>query len=137
MDDRSGSESAIILASPSDKTDPIAALNSSLTAGEILDLRLKADLVVLSACNTGRGQITGEGVIGLTRSFLSAGVPSLVVSLWQVPDKPTSALMIAFHENRKKGDGNAQALRQAMLTTMKDYPNPQDWAGFMVVGRSD
>ena len=137
MDDRSGSDSAIILASPADTTDPIAELNSSLTAGEILDLRLKADLVVLSACNTGRGQITGEGVIGLTRSFLSAGVPSLVVSLWQVPDKPTSALMIAFHENRKKGDGNAQALRQAMLTTMKEYPNPQDWAGFMVVGRSD
>lgn len=137
MDDRSGSESAIILASPIDKNDPIAELNSSLTAGEILDLRLKADLVVLSACNTGRGQITGEGVIGLTRSFLSAGVPSLVVSLWQVPDKPTSSLMIAFHENRKKGNGNAQALRQAMLATMKDYPNPQDWAGFMVVGRSD
>ena len=137
MDDRSGSDSAIILASPSDKTDPIAELNSSLTAGEILDLRLNADLVVLSACNTGRGQITGEGVIGLTRSFLSAGVPSLVVSLWQVPDKPTSSLMIAFYENRKKGDGNAQALRQAMLTTMKEYPNPQDWAGFMVVGRSD
>ena len=137
MDNRSGSESAIILASPSDKTDPIAELNSSLTAGEILDLRLNADLVVLSACNTGRGQITGEGVIGLTRSFLSAGVPSLVVSLWQVPDKPTSSLMIAFYENRKKGDGNAQALRQAMLTTMKEYPNPQDWAGFMVVGRSD
>ncbi len=136
MDDRSGSESAIILAS-SDKNDPIAELNSSLTAGEILDLRLKADLVVLSACNTGRGQITGEGVIGLTRSFLSAGVPSLVVSLWQVPDKPTASLMIAFHKNRKKGDGNAQALRQAMLATMKDYPNPQDWAGFMVVGRSD
>ena len=137
MDDRSGSESAIILASSTDKNDPIAELNSSLTAGEILDLRLNADLVVLSACNTGRGQITGEGVIGLTRSFFSAGVPSLVVSLWQVPDKPTSSLMIAFHENRKKGDGNAQALRQAMLATMKDYPNPQDWAGFMVVGRSD
>ncbi len=139
MDDRTGSESAIILANTTPNTDrnPLNELNSTLTAGEILDLRLNANLVVLSACNTGRGQITGEGVIGLTRSFLSAGVPSLVVSLWQVPDKPTSTLMIAFHENLKKGEDKAQALRQAMLTTMKQYPEPTDWAGFMLVGRSD
>lgn len=147
LDDRSGLENAIILANPelnskadpkaNSKADPLADLNSSLTAGEILDLRLKADLVVLSACNTGRGYINGEGVIGLSRSFLSAGVSSLVVSLWQVPDQPTSALMIAFHENRKKGEGKAQALRQAMLTTMEQYPDPQDWAGFMLIGRSD
>jgi CHAT domain-containing protein len=139
MDDRSGSESAIILANTATPTDknPLNELNSTLTAGEILDLRLNANLVVLSACNTGRGQITGEGVIGLTRSFLSAGVPSLVVSLWQVPDKPTSTLMIAFHENLKKGENKAQALRQAMLTTMQQYPEPTDWAGFMLVGRSD
>ncbi len=139
MDDRSGSESAIILANTTPNTDknPLNELNSTLTAAEILDLRLNANLVVLSACNTGRGQITGEGVIGLTRSFLSAGVPSVVVSLWQVPDKPTSALMIAFHENLKKGEDKAQALRQAMLTTMNQYPEPTDWAGFMLVGRSD
>ena len=133
LDERQGLESAIVLANSSLASRP----DELLTASEILDLKLTANLVVLSACNTGRGKITGDGVIGLSRSFMSAGVPSVVVSLWQVPDAPTSALMIAFHQNLIEKMDKAQALRQAMLTTLKLYPNPQDWAGFMLVGRSD
>lgn len=56
--------------------------NGLLTAAEILDLKLNAELVVLSACDTGRGKITGDGVIGLSRALISAGVPSVLVSLW-------------------------------------------------------
>jgi CHAT domain-containing protein len=132
MDERSGLESAIVLSNSGTRGE-----GDRITASEILSLNLTANLVVLSACNTGRGKITGDGVIGLSRSFMSAGVPSVVVSLWQVPDAPTSALMIAFHQNLTQNPDKAQALRQAMLKTLKTYPQPRDWAGFMLVGRAE
>ena len=105
-----------------------------LTAKEILDSQLSADLVVLSACDTGRGRITGDGVVGLSRSFLAAGVPSVMVSLWQVPDEATSALMLSFYQQRLTGDDNAHALRQAMLSMLDEYPAPLNWAAFTLVG---
>ncbi|NJM87886.1 MAG: CHAT domain-containing protein [Hydrococcus sp. RU_2_2] len=108
-----------------------------LTAGEIFDLKLQADLAVLSACDTGRGKITGDGVIGLSRSLLTAGVSSVVVSLWEVPDKPTASLMVEFYRNLQKSPDKAQALRQAMLTQMKLTPSPRDWAGFVLIGSAD
>ncbi|HEY9831368.1 MAG TPA: CHAT domain-containing protein, partial [Stenomitos sp.] len=108
-----------------------------LTAGELLNLKLNADLVVLSACNTGRGKITGDGVIGLSRSLISAGTPSVIVSLWSVPDAPTALLMTELYRNLKQNPDKAQALRQAMLTTMKQQPNPYNWAAFTLVGEAD
>jgi CHAT domain-containing protein/uncharacterized protein HemY len=108
-----------------------------LTAEEILNLKLNADLVVLSACNTGRGRITGDGVIGLSRALISAGVPSVIVSLWSVPDAPTAELMTQFYQNLQKNPDKAQALRQAMLTTMKQHPNPKDWAAFTLIGEAE
>jgi CHAT domain-containing protein/Tfp pilus assembly protein PilF len=113
----------------------IALTNGFLTASEIFDLQLPADLVVLSACNTGRGDLTGDGVVGLSRSLVAAGVPSVVVSLWSVSDNATKVLMEEFYRNlRVKKLAKAQALRQAMLTTMKDYPNPNFWAAFTLIG---
>ena len=108
-----------------------------LTANEILDLKLNAELVVLSACDTGRGRITGDGVIGLSRSLIAAGTPSVIVSLWSVPDAPTAELMTEFYRNwlERKLD-KAQALRQAMLKTMKNHPNPKDWAAFTLIGEA-
>ena len=134
LDDLRGLGSAIALA-PDHPGTPNDGL---LTAEEILDLKLSADLVVLSACDTGRGRITGDGVIGLSRSFISAGVPSIIVSLWAVPDAPTAELMTAFYTNWQvtKLD-KAQALRQAMLTTMKTHPNPRDWAAFTLIGEAE
>ncbi len=111
--------------------------NGLLTAEEILDLKLDADLVVMSACNTGRGQITGDGIIGLSRSWISAGVSSVIVSLWLVPDESTSTLMTNFYQNMQKDPDKAQALRQAMLTTMKQNPNPRDWAAFTLIGEAE
>ena len=109
-----------------------------LTSGEILGLQLQADLVVLSACNTARGRITDYGVIGLSRSFIVAGVPSVIVSLWSVPDAPTASLMTEFYRNwRERKLDKAQALRQAMLITMKSHPNPKNWAAFTLIGEAE
>jgi CHAT domain-containing protein/predicted negative regulator of RcsB-dependent stress response len=113
----------------------IALTNGFLTSGEIFDMQLSANLVVLSACDTGRGDLTGEGVVGLSRSLSVAGVPSVIVSLWEVNDEATKALMEEFYRNLQvKKLPKAQALRQAMLTTMVDYPNPNFWSAFMLVG---
>ncbi|NER99533.1 MAG: CHAT domain-containing protein, partial [Symploca sp. SIO1B1] len=104
--------------------------NGLLTAGELFDMELNAELVVLSACKTGQGDITSDGVIGLSRSLIAAGVPSIIVSLWSVPDAPTADLMTQFYQHLDKNNNKAQALRQAMLDTMKEHPNPKDWAAF-------
>lgn len=124
-----GVPGAIALASTS-KDDGL------LTAGDLLNLKLKAELVVLSACDTGRGKITGDGVIGLSRSLISAGAPSIVVSLWKVPDAPTGLLMTEFYRNLKQNPDKAQALRQAILITKQRHPNPADWSGFTLIGEA-
>jgi tetratricopeptide (TPR) repeat protein len=129
-----GTPGAIALA-PSGTGEPNDGL---LTANEILDLKLNAELVVLSACDTGRGQITSDSVIGLSRSLILAGTSSVVVSLWSVPDAPTAELMTEFYQNweERKMD-KAQALRQAMLTIMKrPGATPKDWAAFTLIGES-
>ena len=116
---------------------PSATDDGLLTASEILKLRLTAQLVVLSACDTGQGRITGDGVIGLSRAFISAGVPSLVVSLWSVPDAPTAALMMQFYQALRQNPDRAAALRSAMLKTLKQYPNPVNWAAFTLIGEAE
>ena len=119
---------AIALAS-SDQDDGL------LTYEEIFDLDLQAELVVLSACDTGRGEITGDGVIGLSRSFIAAGAPSVIVSLWSVPDAETAFLMTEFYRNlQEKKLDKAQSLREAMLTAIKKHPDPRNWAAFTLIG---
>ncbi len=108
-----------------------------LTSSEILDLKLNAELVVLSACNTGRGKLTGDGVVGLSRALISAGVSSIIVSLWLVPDAATAELMAEFYRQLQLNQNKAQALRQAMLMTMKMHPTPQDWAAFTLIGEAE
>ncbi len=127
FNDKNGLESAISFAY--DDKQPI-----TLTAAEILKLNLKAELVVLSACNTAKGKITGDGVIGLSRAFILAGTPSIIVSLWSIPDAETGKLMPEFYRNLQANSDRAQALRQAMLTTMQDYPHPRNWAAFTLIG---
>jgi CHAT domain-containing protein/uncharacterized protein HemY len=127
---------AIALAPSGRNTEANASL---LRASELLQLDqpLNAELVVLSACDTGRGDLSGDGVIGLSRSFISAGVPSLLVSLWAVPDAPTAELMTEFYRQRAATGDNAQALRQAMLQTMRTHPEPRNWAAFTLIGEAD
>ena len=114
-----------------------------VTAEEILGLRLRGtDMVVLSACDTGLGEVkTGEGVFGLRRAFDQAGAKSLIMSLWAVPDKETRELMVDFYNNIIKRNMNrCQALRQAALKEMKivkkryGHAYPLCWGGFVMVG---
>jgi CHAT domain-containing protein/Tfp pilus assembly protein PilF len=116
---------------------PSANDDGFLTTGEILKLKLNAELVVLSACDTGQGKVTGDGVIGLSRSLIVAGVPSTIVSLWAVPDVASSQLMTEFYRHLSSNPDKAQALRQAMLTTMKQYPQPYNWAAFTLIGEAE
>jgi CHAT domain-containing protein/Flp pilus assembly protein TadD len=123
-----GTPGAIALAPTSDD-------EGFLTSGELINMKLKANLVVLSACNTGGGNITGDGIIGLSRSLITAGVKSVMVSLWSIPDAPTAELMSQFYDNYLNQEMNkAQALRSAMLSMIEQGANPKDWAGFTLIG---
>ncbi len=105
---------------------------------EITRFRLNADVVVLSACETGSGRLQGqEGVMNLARAFLIAGSRSVVASLWAVDDRSTATLMESFYQHLKTGITVNEALRQAQLDFIKDYGDkakPNMWAGFEVIG---
>lgn len=108
-----------------------------LTVGEILSLRLQADLTVLSACQTGLGQeVTGEGVVGLTRAFLYAGTRAAVVSLWRVEDESTALLMTRFYARIGRGDPPGLALQRAKAELRADarFAHPFFWAAFLLYG---
>ncbi len=116
-------------------SDP--AEDGILQVFEIFKLRLQADLVVLSACESGKGrQLRGEGVLGLTRAFLYAGAPSLVVSLWQVADGPTADFMLTFHRQLRTGGSKSDALRSAKLEAIQSgtRSHPFYWAPFVLIG---
>jgi CHAT domain-containing protein len=112
-----------------------------LYSGEIYNLKLNADLVVLSACETGLGKIQkGEGIIGLTRALLYAGAKNILVSLWQVNDKSTSELMVDFYKNSLANKGQlsySEALRNAKLKMISEgrYAHPFFWSPFILIGK--
>jgi len=108
-----------------------------LEARELLTMNLRAELVVLSACETARGHVgAGEGIIGLSWALLVSGVPSTVLSQWKVASDSTSAFMTAFHQNRKKGVSDAESLRAAALSLRKNsaWQHPFYWAPFTLIG---
>ncbi|NEO87266.1 MAG: CHAT domain-containing protein [Spirulina sp. SIO3F2] len=113
---------------------PTARADGFLTSQEIAQLELAADLVVLSACDTGQGRVTDDGVVGLARSFMAAGADTVVVSLWAIPDAPTAKLMVSFYQKLAEHGDKAQALREAMLATKETYPHPMNWAAFTLMG---
>ena len=116
---------------------PSGADSGMLTADEIAESTTNAELVVMSACDSGRGAINDEGVIGLSRAWMAAGAPSVIVSLWAIPDEPTRYLMVDFYRLLTAGSGKAEALREAMLATRAKHPNPADWAAFVLLGEPD
>jgi CHAT domain-containing protein len=108
-----------------------------LEAWELLNMDLKADLVVLSACETARGRVgAGEGMIGLSWALFVAGTPTTVVSQWKVDSASTTELMLEFHRNRLAANSKAQSLRKAMLKMLgsNQYKHPFYWAPFVVIG---
>lgn len=140
LDDANPLYSYVVLA-----PDPgVAGDDGVLEAREILNLRLGADLVVLSACESARGRFgRGEGVIGMSWALFVAGVPASVVSQWKVDAASTTDLMVAFHarwqassRRRSTNDAKATALQDASRAVMADarYRHPFYWAGFIVMG---
>ena len=109
------------------------------TALEAADLNLLGtQLVVLSACDTGLGEIaSGDGVYGLRRAFAIAGAETQLMSLWQVSDFGTKSLMARYYENLIAGRGRSEALRQAQLAMIEagdEYSWPYYWAAFILAG---
>ncbi len=114
--------------------------DGNLYCGEIYNLTINADLVVLSACETGLGKIsTGEGVIGLSRALVYAGAKNIIVSFWKVADESTAQLMVDFYKIllQNKNQNFSIALRQAKLDLIKgdQYSSPYYWAPFVLIGR--
>jgi CHAT domain-containing protein len=107
-----------------------------LTAEDVAGWNLSnTELVVLSACETGLGDIvTGEGVFGLRRAFVLAGAQTLVMSLWKVPDEQTKELMINFYNHLLEGKPRAEALREAQLAMKEKFPDPYYWGAFICQG---
>jgi CHAT domain-containing protein/tetratricopeptide (TPR) repeat protein len=140
FDDMSPLYSQIVLA----QSEGDAEEDGLLEAWEIMPMRLQAGLVVLSACQTARGRIgRGEGVIGMSWALLVAGVPTTVVSHWNVDSNSTADLMVAFHRTLRKGPSagrdrpsKAEALQAAQRELLRTsaYAHPFYWAGFSVVG---
>jgi len=108
--------------------------DGNLTVSELYGLTLNAELVTLSACETALGEVNrGDDVVGLTRGFLYAGSKSIVASLWAVSDDATAHLMAGFYLNLKTMP-KASALRQAILATKQQYPQPALWSAFQLTG---
>jgi len=113
-------------------------IDNVLYASEVYNMNLNADLVVLSACETGLGKVVaGEGVIGLTRGFLYAGAKNLTVSLWQVSDLSTAKLMTDFFQRVAKGKNLSESLRKAKLKLLEseNYASPYYWSPFILIGK--
>ena len=122
-----------IFLKPDEKED------GSLYTGEIYNLNINADLVTLSACETGLGKVAkGEGIVGLSRALQYAGANNIIVSLWQVADESTSQMMIEFYKYNLNNDhhGYNTALRHAKLSLLdsEKYARPYYWAPFILVG---
>ena len=116
------------------------ANNQKLYFSELYGMDIPAEMVVLSACNTGNGLLkSGEGIMSMSRALTYAGVKSAVVSLWQVPDKETAEIMLSFYEHLKNGQSKAEALANAKTKFINDNPmknHPFYWAGFIINGDS-
>jgi hypothetical protein len=108
-----------------------------LTVDKLYSMNIDAEMVTLSACETGLGKVAnGDDVVGLTRDFLYAGSNSIVSSLWKVDGQATGDLMTGLY-NAMKDTGKYQALRQAQLSTRQKYPHPYYWASFQLTGNGD
>lgn len=107
-----------------------------LTVKEVQDMGLRAQLVVLSCCFTGRGDIKAEGMIGMCRAFLAAGARAVVAALWGLDDKGTSYFMERFYSYLNEGKSASLSLQQAMadMRRNKDYVEPRYWAPFFLIG---
>jgi CHAT domain-containing protein len=118
---------------------PRSSEDGILQIGEIMRLKMAADLVTLSACSTGLGKfVSGEGILGLTRAIFYAGARNVAVSLWNVNDSATATLMESFYRNMKQGVPKDEAMRRAKLALLRgqqrSWQHPFFWAAFVIQG---
>jgi len=114
----------------------IRLAGSYLSLYDLYELRLSAELVVLSGCATGLNVVTaGDELMGLVRGLLQAGAQSLVLSLWDVNDRSTSDFMVAFYRRFQAGATKAESLQGAMSDLRAKYSHPYHWAPFVLIGR--
>jgi CHAT domain-containing protein/tetratricopeptide (TPR) repeat protein len=133
------------------RSAPDATRDGRLSVREIYSLELHADLVVLSACRTGVGKVSGDGIMGLTRAFVYAGTPSIVSSLWDVADEPAAFLLPEFYRSLQRHSDKSRALRTAQLSLLRALragqvtvataggrvalpEHPALWASFVLIG---
>lgn len=126
----------------SEYSDTSSTEDGFLHTYELYNLQLKAQLAVLSACNTGKGRLhESEGVINLARGFTYAGVPSIVMTLWEVEDKAGAEIMLNFYDNLRKGMQKDEALRQAKMDYLKQKPqfraHPYFWSAYVLIGNTE
>jgi CHAT domain-containing protein len=108
-----------------------------LEAWELMDMNITADLAVLSACETGRGEAnSGEGIVGLSWAFFIAGTPRVVATQWKVDSASTSEVMQNFHQTLRKSSNVAKSLQMAMVKQLKKTRHPFYWAGFVHIGKN-
>lgn len=107
-----------------------------LTMSDVLEVKLRARLVVLSCCHSGQGSVKAEGVVGIARAFLAAGARSVLASLWAIDDKATLEFMRSFYQNLLVGRRASEALNQAMkcLRESHNYGDVKYWAPFVLIG---
>ena len=145
---------AVLVVPRAGTTDATPNHDGTLTAQEIYGLQLQADLVVLSACRSGGGKLTGDGMATFARAFMYAGTPSMITSVWDVADESSARLVPEFYRVWRGGTSKARALRAAQLTFLKNLragtlkvdtaagqvvlpEHPALWAGFMLIGEPD
>lgn len=115
-------------------TLPEGMENGVLTAQEVAEMNLQGlELAVLSACQTGIGEVKEDGVIGLQRGFKKAGAQSLIISLWSIDDEATQLMMTTFYRAMMNGDGRQAAFLKAQNTVRRKYPAPHYWAPFILL----
>jgi len=134
LDDQDPLKSKLVFAK-----DQESGYDGLLNVYELYNMDLQAGMVVLSACNTGTGEMkSGEGIMSLARGFFYAGVPNIVMTLWTVSDRQSYKLMLSFYDNLKKGRRAEVSLRKAKLdfldNSLPGYQNPKYWAGYILVG---
>ena len=107
-----------------------------LRMSDVLNIRLRARLVVLSCCHSGRGEIKAEGVVGIARAFLGAGARSVLVSLWAIDDKATLEFMKYFYQHLVEGESASKSLNQAMkfMRESDEFSDVKYWAPFVLIG---
>lgn len=138
IDNQNPLYSKLVFSAPDNQVSDDGYLNTY----ELFDLKLHGQLAVLSACNTGGGKLErGEGIISLARGFFYAGIPSVVMTLWEIEDHSSADLMSLFYKNLKDGMPNDIALQQAKISYMSGagtlHVHPYFWAGYVNIGKTD